>query len=108
MSRARSFLVVLSLAAGCSTIEQPTPDGRLDGSAVRSIPVGARCEAGDLLCADGIGVCVSDICRGFCSAVQFPLCPSGSQPKEQTRGDAAVCVCVPHDMSDVPQGRDRD
>lgn len=95
--------VVIALATGCAVDEDPSStELSADACPYRPeptfcSPVGASCDSrATRFCGNGLAWCTtSNVCRPFCSAVEYPPCAPGQVPHRETVAAGTVCSCSP-------------
>lgn len=81
---------------GCSPAPPLDDAGPAPQSASFDQPIGAACQAAEsTLCAGGLGLCHTSVCRAFCDVVALPRCPAGTFEVHDRIDERAICLCVP-------------
>ena len=92
----RWLAIAMAGMLGCTSSPPPGDAGPAPQSASFDQPIGSTCKVDEsALCAGGLGVCHTAVCRAFCDVVALPRCPAGSVEVHDRIGEREICLCAP-------------
>jgi hypothetical protein len=92
----RWIAIAMAGVLGCTTSPPVDDAGPAPQSTSFDQPIGAACKAEEsALCAGGLGVCHTGVCRAFCAVTALPRCPAGTVEVHDQIGEREICVCAP-------------